>query len=566
MQSLVTTVPQLHWEEEGEPEDTIDGMLGRALTYLVLYSTLGMFLRWSVGARLLSSVDEEENKEDEGGAEQMDQEIGQEHRETEEETSRERGRSRNRSHAKDGEIEEMEEGMGLIGETPLRRGSSSSVGSGNKLRLGSGNSTPSLSIRRATEDGGSVGRLVDLDEEDEINGKQKKKNSRSRSGPPGWTRSFPNATDGDNQDDYDEDDLHAASSGGRNQVDEEWGESEEFQNQRVSNLRSSSFLSRMAQKVSRFFNIVVVRPVNGVLNFMTAPLWAATLSLIVALIPPLQKGLDSVEPLVGALQTAGACSIPLTMVVLGAYFHEEKPEKKEEVGKGGAPTLTGNGLTKITEEPRSLLGNGNGDGETGADDPWRRSSIDSSPSNDLSSSSSTLNSGANPATNKRKSWMRNPWASNSNSNINSGGSESGDASFSVSGSAPGSVVGEGEDQSDPLLSSRHSQAQSNALSNSLSNRKTPEQIQSSLQNRTILISILARMFLTPLILIPPLAWYAISTKSNVVDDPVFVCCAVLLIGSPPALTLAQITSQASKGGGGFERLISRTICEFSHPL
>ena len=42
-----------------------------------------------------------------------------------------------------------------------------------------------------------------------------------------------------------------------------------------------------------------------------------------------------------------------------------------------------------------------------------------------------------------------------------------------------------------------------------------------------------------------------------VSSPVFVVSNVLLIASPPALTLAQITQAAS--GDAFERLISRTI-------
>ena len=40
-------------------------------------------------------------------------------------------------------------------------------------------------------------------------------------------------------------------------------------------------------------------------------------------------------------------------------------------------------------------------------------------------------------------------------------------------------------------------------------------------------------------------------------SPVFVVANVLLVSSPPALTLAQITQAAS--GDAFERLISRTI-------
>ena len=41
MQSMVVTVRGLEWG----PDDTRDGMLGRALTYLVLYSTLGLMVR-----------------------------------------------------------------------------------------------------------------------------------------------------------------------------------------------------------------------------------------------------------------------------------------------------------------------------------------------------------------------------------------------------------------------------------------------------------------------------------------------------------------------------------------
>lgn len=43
MQSLVVTVPGLKWEED----DDKNSMVGRALTYLVLYSTLGMVVRSS---------------------------------------------------------------------------------------------------------------------------------------------------------------------------------------------------------------------------------------------------------------------------------------------------------------------------------------------------------------------------------------------------------------------------------------------------------------------------------------------------------------------------------------
>lgn len=38
MQSLVITVPNLKWGDD----DNVNAMVGRALTYLVLYSTMGM--------------------------------------------------------------------------------------------------------------------------------------------------------------------------------------------------------------------------------------------------------------------------------------------------------------------------------------------------------------------------------------------------------------------------------------------------------------------------------------------------------------------------------------------
>lgn len=75
-------------------------------------------------------------------------------------------------------------------------------------------------------------------------------------------------------------------------------------------------------------------------EFMTVPLYAAFLSLIVALIPPLQHTLDvHLKPIKGALEAAGACSIPVTLVVLGAYFYVPKEEGKKPSGE--EPTLVG---------------------------------------------------------------------------------------------------------------------------------------------------------------------------------------------------------------------------------
>lgn len=55
MQSLTYTVESLKWGTQ----DSRDAMLGRALSYLVLFSTLGIILRWSYGIQLLSTADDE---------------------------------------------------------------------------------------------------------------------------------------------------------------------------------------------------------------------------------------------------------------------------------------------------------------------------------------------------------------------------------------------------------------------------------------------------------------------------------------------------------------------------
>ncbi|KAJ3765724.1 hypothetical protein FB446DRAFT_438524 [Lentinula raphanica] len=70
---------------------------------------------------------------------------------------------------------------------------------------------------------------------------------------------------------------------------------------------------------------------HGFTDFMTVPLYAAFLSIIVALIPSVQHTLEvHLYPIKGALESAGACSIPVTLVVLGAYFFKEKEQSSDE--------------------------------------------------------------------------------------------------------------------------------------------------------------------------------------------------------------------------------------------
>jgi auxin efflux carrier family protein len=74
-------------------------------------------------------------------------------------------------------------------------------------------------------------------------------------------------------------------------------------------------------------------------EFMTVPLWAALASIIVACVQPIQHALEEhMQPVKGSLAAAGQCSIPLTLVVLGAYFYP--PPKEEPVSEQRRSSLS----------------------------------------------------------------------------------------------------------------------------------------------------------------------------------------------------------------------------------
>ncbi|SNX87184.1 uncharacterized protein MEPE_05894 [Melanopsichium pennsylvanicum] len=481
MQSLVVTVPQLHWDEAGEPEDTVDGMLGRALTYLVLFSTLGMFLRWSVGAKLLSSVEQD---------------------------------------TPEGPTEDQEY----------------SSPSSSTSELDDHQPRPRFTLRRPTGE---------------------RRPQRSRSGPPAWARSFPNSPDASTanitatrrQVDHDSD------------VEDEPLEPYEEQGQitlpgAINSRENRSRWSIFKTTCHKWFHNLILRPLSAIGGFMTAPLYAAVISLVVALIPPLQKFVDSLEPVVGALETAGACSIPLTMVVLGAYFVADASAVQQ--AQGSIPKVVppsapaGDGSTSATgPQPTAPDATKPNDGGAEVEDPWRRTSLESSATSD----ESTL---VHAKDTKRKglgSWMgKNPWnsgSSNGGSDIEDGRYIEEPSSYNV---ASASTATDNVDEA-----ARNADLNSRNSAGRFQNAITKQVSVSTMERRTIAVAISSRMVLTPLILLPFVAWYAMATASNVMDDPVFIACACLIIGSPPALTLAQITSQSAQGNPSFERLISKTI-------
>lgn len=77
--------------------------------------------------------------------------------------------------------------------------------------------------------------------------------------------------------------------------------------------------------------------------------------------------------------------------------------------------------------------------------------------------------------------------------------------------------------------------------------------------RTIIAASVSRMIVSPLLLTPVVAFVCLTNDAAVVGDPVFITCALLVIGSPPALTLAQISRNRGDPNSNLEALISGTI-------
>ncbi|OSX61260.1 hypothetical protein POSPLADRAFT_1182402 [Postia placenta MAD-698-R-SB12] len=371
MQSLVLTVPGLKWGED----DNNNAMVGRALTYLVLYSTLGMMLRWSYGVRLLSSADPEASEAEARPAAPLIESDETAFPNSEDEQRILRHRASLESSESDSDDSKT-----------IVRGRDYAVKDPNSSSFPSSRTQASASAAPSE---------YYAEEEEEVGY------------PARGTITEPTST--------------------------LW----------------QSRMRRLKHRLGRWWNTFY--------EFMTVPLWAAILSLIVACIRPLQHALDEhVQPVKGALTAAGNCSIPLTLVVLGAYFYTPPEE--------GA--------------------------------------------------------GARLPSHKTQARARSP-------------SMASCASFM--------------DNMREMFSMRRWDGEQRPKSSEMRPGET----------KTVLVAVVARMFVTPLLLLPLMAYAAKFDVQEVFADPVFVVSNVLLIASPPALTLAQITQAAS--GDAFERLISRTI-------
>uniref|UniRef100_A0A0K3CW30 BY PROTMAP: gi/472584820/gb/EMS22395.1/ protein of auxin efflux carrier family [Rhodosporidium toruloides NP11] gi/647401045/emb/CDR46984.1/ RHTO0S13e04412g1_1 [Rhodosporidium toruloides] n=1 Tax=Rhodotorula toruloides TaxID=5286 RepID=A0A0K3CW30_RHOTO len=449
LQSLIGEKLPLAWG----PHDTRDGMLGRGLTYLVLYSSLGIIVRWSIGVRLLSSAETQSPTGD-----------------TSIERDPERGEAEGPGVREDETDDRENDGLLASSEGDgngenVRRSILKNGGGARRTRESTASSSTLTPEPSSSTSSNGNGKLVplppDADDQGAFSTPQKRR-KRTR-----IFQSFPNTPipsvysasslrssadsasfDQDEDADGEGDDSLAS---GWDDEDAEWGARRGFGRRWLSTGSSSPFFTRVKKGTSRAWR-KTKRVWAKVADFMTVPLWAAVLSLVVACIPPLQSVLNKAEPVKSAIRSAGSCSVPITLVTLGAYFYrpsaasaaDTSPLRREEQE---LPRSFRSKLLHLVKKPFKPRKNGDGDGEGDGD--------------------------------KAKG-----------------------------------------------------------------------------ETSTVVVAVVSRMVVVPLVLIPLFAWYAKVTV-NVADDPVFVVVACLLIGSPTAITLAQITSSAA--GPTFEKLISRTL-------
>lgn len=122
---------------------------------------------------------------------------------------------------------------------------------------------------------------------------------------------------------------------GTDQDNDEWGGAPSVLPGGSSGPTSSRLQSTLRRTKRR-----VIRLLKAINEFMTIPMYAAAASLVVACTPPLQHTLDQhMQPVKGALQNAGSCSIPVTLIVLGAYFY--RPSDNSANGTNGNGPIGG---------------------------------------------------------------------------------------------------------------------------------------------------------------------------------------------------------------------------------
>ncbi|KAG8820967.1 hypothetical protein FRC17_009957 [Serendipita sp. 399] len=483
MQSLVVTVHGLKWGKD----DTRDSMLGRALTYLVLHSTFGMMLRWSYGVKLLSQADDEIQIPTDS-ADRRDEPNP------------------------DAQIRSSEEREPLLSSSQYRDYSSTTLRSQISTAADDEEATPS---RPATPRSPA---LFKKKRDNATDTATEALQGDALGLPPGFGKPpmRPPLVNKQSHFFYTFPNTPAMSHVSLAPSHSPPPPADPTAPERVP-LATQTGPSKLQSVKVRLLKIW-----KSFNEFMTPPLYAALLSLIVACVPPLQHALDvHMLPVKGAISSAGNCSIPITLIVLGGYFWRGDGN---EAGSGAV-------LGVKTDLPQQRI--------TAAPELRRRATVGVRPDESIADRIEGDRGLSRPV-----------------SDATLVGSSSATSTW---GRAWRGLRKRGKTQTGPddNTDARMENGQITGEPSSLPSPATMKKGEHKGEARTVLVSILSRMIITPMILLPIMALVMTQTTMRLFDDPVFVVSNVLFISSPPALTLAQITQAAS--GDAFERLISKTI-------
>lgn len=297
-------------------------MLGRGLSYLVLFSSLGIIVRWSIGVKLLTSAESQTETGDvvdpaaaaaEGSAAEADVERAEgtatayEVREDEADAAREDDALLVRDGTGGGDKSRRsilkKTGAGSAAHTRESTAASSSdstvVGNGNGNGANgdsSGNGSldptaPAFKPQRKDKGTGKRARVVHSFPNTPIPSVSSRSELTSAS-------EYDDYDDDDDDDEDDDEEEGESAEWASDAADAEWGAQRGF-GRRFVDGASSSPSGRLAglRRLGRKAGKKLARFWVKFSDFMTVPLWAAVLSLVVACIPPLQTTLNQVEPL-----------------------------------------------------------------------------------------------------------------------------------------------------------------------------------------------------------------------------------------------------------------------------
>ncbi|KAH7887147.1 membrane transport protein-domain-containing protein [Phlebopus sp. FC_14] len=559
MQSLVSTVPGLKWGDE----DNKDAMLGRALSYLVVFSTLGMIVRWSYGVSLLSQAEE-----DDAEGERRDRFARV--RTDEEASPRVRDRDDRSPLLQYRDSEDTVEAQNTLTRPSVD--SQAGVPTARLIHYGDGTHTDT-SQAWATSHACRHAHGQDHvhHRHSHCHGYGHCHDQPQGHVPPAVMFMSEDST-GTPLSDSDSDDTLAGSLGS------------------ASVSRSGSGIRHRQHPRSASFPRFVTPPtptpvptmwkrvlqrLKSVAKSLSPPLLASLLALVTALIPPVQAAFSSpsLSSIRGALEGAGACSVPVTLVVLGGWFWVPKGEKGNR--EGSSDHGKGRDIDAAAGESHP----DNSDGASTHPQPGLLSAERVDPPSRTASSASILSAFGDIL---KMGYIRHPRVP-----LPQHRDDIGDSPLSNCDNLPPPSPGTSHAAAmptshllssstlTPLPTSPAPSKRNGASSIDHSTSRTPTPPGESL---TVFITILSRMVVVPALLLPLLVWLKLEfgegVGGGVFDDPVFVVSTVLLIASPPALTLAQISQKASAPESHprtprdedtaaqespFERLLSRTV-------